>query len=78
MPLNRTKFQHAVLYFLHKSNPAVMGRVKLMKLLYYLDFDHLSPSSSSVIVMIQRTSAPPMPGSGIRSTARFSTICDSA
>ena len=48
MALNRTRFQNAVLYFLHESNPAVMGRVKLMKLLYYLDFDHLERYRRSV------------------------------
>jgi len=48
MPLNQRKFREAVLYFVHTCNPDTLGRVKLMKLLYYLDFDHLERYRRSV------------------------------
>lgn len=34
------KMQQAILFFLERINNAHLGRTKLMKLLYYVDFDH--------------------------------------
>lgn len=38
--MNIPKLEQAILYFLHHSNNDHLGKVKLMKLLYYADFDH--------------------------------------
>lgn len=48
MSLDRRKFEQAVLYFVHECQNEHLGRVKLMKLLYYLDFDHLERHHRSV------------------------------
>lgn len=37
---NREKLEQAILFFLHASNIAYLGKTKLMKLLYFADFDH--------------------------------------
>ena len=37
---DKDKFQNAVLYFAHNCEPQTVGKTKLAKLLYYLDFDH--------------------------------------
>lgn len=39
-PLRRPQYQQAILYFLHHCNTPQLGKTKLLKLLYYLDFDH--------------------------------------
>ncbi len=38
--LNREKMQQVVLFFVEKINNVHLGRTKLVKLLYYVDFDH--------------------------------------
>lgn len=37
---NKEKLQNAILYFAKYSKPKTVGKTKLAKLLYYLDFDH--------------------------------------
>ncbi len=39
-PLNEEKYRHAILYFAEHISASKLGKVKLMKLLYYLDFDY--------------------------------------
>lgn len=41
MALNREKLRQAILFFLYHANNHHLGRTKLMKLLYFLDFDHI-------------------------------------
>lgn len=48
MALDTTKYSNAILYFLHHANNEHLGKVKLMKLLYYLDFDHFEKYGESV------------------------------
>jgi uncharacterized phage-associated protein len=43
---NREKFIQAILYFAH--NTAALGKVKLFKLLYLLDFEHFRQTGRSV------------------------------
>lgn len=38
--LDREKLDQAILFFLHAANIAHLGKTKLMKLLYFADFDH--------------------------------------
>jgi uncharacterized phage-associated protein len=38
--INISKLEQVILSFLHRSNNEHLGKVKLMKLLYYTDFDH--------------------------------------
>ena len=50
---NKTHFQkdkmkHVILYFLEHINNFHLGRTKLMKLLYYVDFDNFEKYGSSV------------------------------
>jgi len=42
------RYRQAVLFFLHQCESRRMGKVKLMKLLYYLDFDHFEKHGRSV------------------------------
>lgn len=46
--INRAKYQQAILYFLRECDNEELGRTKLMKLLYYLDFDHFEKFRTSV------------------------------
>lgn len=46
--MNKEKYENAILYFLETVNNAHLGKVKLMKLLYYLDFDHFEKYGTSV------------------------------
>lgn len=46
--INKGKYQNAILFFLEKVNNAHLGKVKLMKLLYYLDFDHFEKCGTPV------------------------------
>lgn len=46
--MNKEKYENAILYFLENVNNAYLGKVKLMKLLYYLDFDHFEKYGASV------------------------------
>lgn len=39
--INKEKYEQAILYLLNSpANNALLGKVKLFKLLYYIDFDH--------------------------------------
>jgi uncharacterized phage-associated protein len=38
--LNEEKYRNAILYFVERISNGTLGKVKLMKLLYYLDFDY--------------------------------------
>jgi len=40
MTMDKEKLKHCILFFLERINNVHMGRKKLMKLLYYVDFDH--------------------------------------
>jgi uncharacterized phage-associated protein len=40
MAYSSQKMQHVILFFLERINNVHLGRTKLMKLLYYVDFDH--------------------------------------
>ena len=42
------KYRQAILYFLHECHNEHLGKTKLFKLLYYLDFDHFQFAGSSV------------------------------
>lgn len=42
------KLQHVLLYFLERINNVHLGRTKLMKLLYFVDFDHYEAYGRSV------------------------------
>lgn len=46
--LNEAKYRNAILYFATHINNGTLGRLKLMKLLYYLDFDHYEQYGQSV------------------------------
>lgn len=48
MAINRKKYENAILYYLNEVNNIHLGKVKLMKLLYYLDFDHFEKYGSSI------------------------------
>lgn len=48
MPINETKYRNAILYFASHINNGTLGKLKLMKLLYYLDFDHFQQYGTSV------------------------------
>ncbi len=37
---NEEKMRQVILYFIHHGDPETLGKTKLMKLLYYADFDH--------------------------------------
>jgi uncharacterized phage-associated protein len=45
---NKDKMKHVILYFLEHMNNFYLGRTKLMKLLYYVDFDNFEKYGSSV------------------------------
>lgn len=38
--LKSEKLEQVILFFLHRANNSLLGRTKLMKMLYYADFDH--------------------------------------
>ena len=46
--MNKEKYENAILYFLETVNNVHLGKVKLMKLLYYLDFDHFEKYGAPV------------------------------
>ncbi|MCK4730139.1 MAG: SocA family protein [Candidatus Aenigmarchaeota archaeon] len=46
--VNRTKYKEIILYLANKVNNRTLGKVKLMKLLYYLDFDFFEKYGKSV------------------------------
>ena len=48
MAYSAEKMQHVILFFLERINNVDLGRTKLMKLLYYVDFDHYERHEKSV------------------------------
>lgn len=46
--LRKDKLHQAILFFLHHANNEHLGKVKLMKLLYYADFDHFEKYDDSI------------------------------
>ena len=46
--LRRTKLQQAMLYFMYHCDDQHLGKTKLMKLLYFLDFDYYQEHRESV------------------------------
>jgi uncharacterized phage-associated protein len=46
--VNKTKYQAVILYFANKIRNGTLGKTKLMKLLYYLDFDFFELHGRSV------------------------------
>jgi uncharacterized phage-associated protein len=46
--IDESKYQNAILYFVSQINNKTLGKIKLMKLLYYLDFDHFEQFGTSV------------------------------
>lgn len=49
MNVSLPKLKAAVLFFAENTNPQYLGEVKLMKLLYFLDFQHIKQYGSPVI-----------------------------
>ncbi len=47
-PYSEEKLQQVILYFLEHINNVHLGRTKLMKLLYFVDFDHFEAHGRSV------------------------------
>jgi uncharacterized phage-associated protein len=45
---DREKLEQVILFFLERINNNTLGRTKLMKLLYYVDFDHYEKTGRSV------------------------------
>jgi uncharacterized phage-associated protein len=48
------KLQHVILYFLERINNIHLGKTKLMKLLYFVDFDHYETYGRSVTGAVYR------------------------
>jgi len=48
------KLRHVILYFLERINNVHLGRTKLMKLLYFVDFDHYEKYGRSVTGAVYR------------------------
>jgi uncharacterized phage-associated protein len=46
--LDREKLEQVILFFLERINNNTLGRTKLMKLLYYVDFDHYEKTGRSI------------------------------
>lgn len=46
--INRDKYIHSILYFLEKINNQYLGKTKLMKLLYFLDFGYYEKTGKSI------------------------------
>jgi len=46
--LDKVKLDQAILFFLHRVNNSLLGKTKLMKLLYYADFDHYEEYDQSI------------------------------
>jgi uncharacterized phage-associated protein len=46
--INEDKYRNALLFFVSTINNNTLGKVKLMKLFYYLDFDHFEQFGTSV------------------------------
>ncbi len=48
MPVNREKYQETILYLCHKLGGEIRGKVKLAKLLYFVDFDYYEKNGVSI------------------------------
>lgn len=48
MNISLPKLKAIILYFCHNTDPKFLGKVKLMKLIYFLDFAHLKKYGSPV------------------------------
>lgn len=46
--INQKKYKNAILFFAKRIQNGTLGKLKMMKLLYYLDFDHFEKYGSSV------------------------------
>jgi len=46
--INEKKYKNAILFFAHKVRNGTLGKLKLMKLLYYLDFDFFEKYGASI------------------------------
>ena len=46
--INEKKYKNAVLFFANKIRNGTLGKLKIMKLLYYLDFDFFEKYGRSV------------------------------
>jgi uncharacterized phage-associated protein len=46
--INEQKYRNAILFFAHRIQNGTLGKLKLMKLLYYLDFDFFEKYGQSV------------------------------
>lgn len=46
--INEKKYRNAIVFFAKKIQNGTLGKLKLMKLLYYLDFDHFEKYGESV------------------------------
>ncbi len=46
--INEKKYKNAILFFAHKIRNGTLGKLKLMKLLYFLDFDFFEKYGRSV------------------------------
>ena len=51
MPMNVSmpKLKAVIIYFAENTNPQYLGKVKLMKLLYFLDFQHVKRHGAPVL-----------------------------
>ncbi|MBA3643949.1 MAG: SocA family protein [Chloroflexia bacterium] len=45
---NRQKLEQVLLFFLHRANNPLLGKTKLMKLVYFADFDHFEEYETSI------------------------------
>jgi uncharacterized phage-associated protein len=48
MPINREKYQEAILYLCQKLGGEIRGKKKLAKLLYFADFDYYEKNGQSI------------------------------
>jgi len=46
--INRDKYIHSILFFLERINNQYLGKTKLMKLLYFLDFGYYEKTGESI------------------------------
>jgi uncharacterized phage-associated protein len=46
--INEKKYKNAILFFAQRIQNGTLGKLKMMKLLYYLDFDYFEKYGSSV------------------------------
>lgn len=46
--LDRHKLEQVILYFIHNANNGLLGTTKLLKLIYFADFDHVELHDSAI------------------------------